>query len=101
MEIRSTSSYRSERPAQALPKAAAHSRKTGDIREAFTFGSRRYLDDSFFSDPVTVPYQAGTIHSTRCRLGLSQFLNSIERGSSADILQAIVGNGSYSLSTYA
>lgn len=73
MEVKSASGYRSKRPAQALPKAVVHSRKTGDIREAFTFGSRRYLDDSFFSDPVTVPYQAGTIHSTCCRLGLSQF----------------------------
>lgn len=64
MEIKSASGYCSKRPAQDLPKAVVPSRKTCDIRDAFTFASRRYLDDSFFSDPVTVPNQAGMILST-------------------------------------
>lgn len=67
--------------------------KTGDIKKTFT--------DSFFSDLITASNQGGMSHSTRYQLSLSQFLNSLEQGNPADILQSIVGNGVWSMSAYA
>ena len=75
--------------------------KTGDIKKTFTDSARRYLDDGFFSDLITASNQGGMSHSTRYQLSLSQFLNSLEQGNPADILQSIVGNGVWSMSAYA
>lgn len=75
--------------------------KTGDIKKTFTDSARRYLDDGFFSDLITASNQGGMSHSTRYQLSLSRFLNSLEQGNPADILQSIVGNGVWSMSAYA